>query len=682
MTRRAAALTALVLLCLTLNAQAQARSDSADPIERPIVTAGKGPQKLRIDVPLLIGGQRFVSVAADDGGARVRDGLGDLRLFDRAGREVGYLLIAPPPQRAPWIPGTVLPIAETRKTSGFEVDLGAARTVDALMVEGLPPPFMKRLMLEGSGDRSRWTILAEQGTLFDLPQERVRQTSIGFGPGVYRYLRVTWDDASSGRMPQPRRVSAREGAARPPAGPLRSDISFERQSSEPGRSRYRLRLPASGLPVVAMVLDVGTGDVFRTVVVTESRFSGTRADPVELGRARLAQTARSAGAADILRLPIEPPRGSELQLVVEDGNNPPLGLEKVGVEFAALPVIYFEAPDAGPMTARYGNRAASPPQYDLEAKRTTVDLDALPEASWGDQGPATSRSGAPATPVLLERGARLEVSEFAYQRPLAEGESGLVTLQLDAAVLSHSRGVGGRFSDVRVVDSEGYQIPYLLERRDEPLSIDLSIQNATPEVRDLREPASGNRSFHAIELPHGGLPGSRLVLETSDRVFRRPLQVGIERSPDRQHRDTWFEVLTSTVWQHADQGTPAPPLEMAIAPRDAARLLLVVEDGDNRALPLTAARLLLPSWRLRFFRPSAPVRLVYGREQTSVPQYDLALLAPAVMGAEAREITPAPEPAAASARVRFISLKVFWVGLGLATVVLLALIARLMGRAV
>ena len=86
-------------------------------------------------------------------------------------------------------------------------------------------------------------------------------------------------------------------------------------------------------------------------------------------------------------------------------------------------------------------------------------------------------------------------------------------------------------------------------------------------------------------------------------------------------------------------------------------ILLVVDEGDNAPLPLTKARLLLPSYRLRFYHTgNASLRLAYGRDDLQPPQYDLALLAPRVMGARAREVDAAPAgAAAASTRRRFAS---------------------------
>ena len=66
-------------------------------------------------------------------------------------------------------------VAPTKKTSGFEVDLGAAAPVDMIAMRGLPAPYLKRVTVEGSGDRARWTMLVAEGTVFDLPDERLRQ---------------------------------------------------------------------------------------------------------------------------------------------------------------------------------------------------------------------------------------------------------------------------------------------------------------------------------------------------------------------------------------------------------------------------------------------------------------------------------------------------------------------------
>jgi hypothetical protein len=225
-------------------------------------------------------------------------------------------------------------------------------------------------------------------------------------------------------------------------------------------------------------------------------------------------------------------------------------------------------------------------------------------------------------------------------------------------------------------------VPYLTEKRQGPLALDLEVEPLEPKSRELRSDARGRRSTYAFSLPVGNLPAFSLVLETTARVFQRSVQVGVERPPDRRHREAWFDEAASALWQHADQSKPAPPLTLPVQPGGDTAFALVVHEGDNQALPIVAVRALLPNYRLRFYHPGGSLRLVYGHADLGIPQYDLALLGARVMGGAAREIEVAPPPAAQAppAAPELIPTWLFWVGLGAAVIVLLALIGRLMWR--
>src|SRR5262249_30182429 len=148
---------------------------------RVVRPGGPGRNRLARDGWVVATGQPFavaVVGSTDRDGRRAfvgRAGLGDLRLFDSANREVPYLLV-PPVQAVPkWVTGALLPLVETKSSSGFEVTLEQSMPVDRLRIEGLPSRFLKRAAVEGSGDRARWTALAPQATLFDLPDDRLKQ---------------------------------------------------------------------------------------------------------------------------------------------------------------------------------------------------------------------------------------------------------------------------------------------------------------------------------------------------------------------------------------------------------------------------------------------------------------------------------------------------------------------------
>jgi hypothetical protein len=676
--------TALTLLAATACAAGVARAQTPRfTRERSVTTAGTGPQRLAIDATLLEAAKPFQLTSYGER-TFARDGLADLRLFDGQGRPVPHLLIYPPAQEPSWTRGDVLAVAATKKTSGFELDLGRAESTDAIRVEGIPPPFLKRVRLEGSGDRAHWTMLAAEATLFDLPDERLRETTLAFRRGSYRYLRVIFDDTNSGRVPPPHAVLARSTAGAAPPPPPAAALAFERRPSEPGRSRYRIRLPAAHLPILALDLDIGGGPVFRPAVVNESRLAGDQAVPAPLGRVTLKRVLRDGTAAQAVRIPLTPPAEAELELVVEDGNNPPLELKGVAAVFAELPWIYFEAADAT-ILARYGDATAAPPRFDLEAMRDSIDVSALREARW--QAPrALAESDARAVaPALPSAGAAIDATKFRHTRDLPDASGGLVALPLDAAVLSRSRGPSARFADVRIIDRMNRQIPYLVERRDEPLSIDLSISPAADQQgSSLAAPPGVNRSVYVVRFPYPGLPAGTLTLETQARVFQRHVELGVPRPPDRRRRDRWFDVIAEGTWRHADQQTAAPALTMRVPTVDRTELLLAVDEGDNAPLPVVAARLLLPSYRLRFFRPdNTELRLAYGRDDLPPPRYDLSLLAPQVMGAPAREVSAGTEDAggAGTSPPALVSPRVFWAFLSTAVIALLVLIVRLVRAA-
>lgn len=667
--------TTLALASVVLAAQ----TPPAFTRERQIATTGAGPQRLAIDLPLLTFGAPFRVVTRGEL-AIAEQGLADLRLFSDGDRPVQYLLVHPPDAEPEWMNGDVLSVPATKKTSGFEVDLGSIQTVDRLQISDVPAPYLKRVRLEGSGDRARWTLLVAEGTLFDLPSEELVQRALTFTPGAYRYLRVTWDDTNSARIAQPRIVRARRVSRATPPPALAVQASVERRASEPGISRYRVRFPVASLPAVALDVEIGGGHVYRQAVVTESRFSGAEAAPVRLGNATLARVTRDGVTASAFRIPIEGPSEAEIELRVDDGANAPLEIRGVSAVLAQLPWIYVEAP-SGRVIARYGNKTLQRPSYDLEAVRKSVDLMKVPEARWGAETQLTEATPQAQPSPLSNAGPALDPATFHTVRAIDASSSGLVALPLGAHVLANSRGPGGRFADVRVLDSENRQIPYILERRDEPLSIDLTLKPATDAMAGELKPSPGRaRSVYVLTLPYPKLPAGTLVIETSARVFQRTVWLGVDRGPDRYRRDPWFDVKTSQTWSHAVAEIPPRPLTLKLETTQETELRLVVDEGDNAALPLTSVRLLLPSYRLRFYSPSAASpTLVYGRADLHAPRYDLALLAPQVMGAAATEIAAAaPSATAPSEERQFVSRPLFWSLLGVAVVVLLALIVKLL----
>lgn len=622
-------------LVLPLSAQAFAW-------QRQVRPAGSGPQRLEVDLALL--------------GAS-RAGLADLRLRDARGAEVPYVLVPPPKEAARWVKARLLPLPASKTASGVELDLGAAILTGRLRLEGLRAPFLKRFRLEGSGDRQRWTELVAGGSLFDLPREGLQLLTVDFPQGEYRYLRLVWNDRSSAPLALPRGAAVlRPGPV--PAAPLAA-LAFAPRPAEPGVSRFSVRLPGPGLPLRSLVLEVeGGGPLLRPARVAEPRLQGGNLLPRLLGEKQLQRTQAGEASAADLRIPLEPPQGTELELRVENGSNPSLALTAVKAELEPQPWIYFETANGESLTALCGASRLAAPRYDLEARRDTLTAAGTAAAQWGPEQAVPAAALAAPSGLDGGPGAALDAGAFRFRRPLPAGTPGLTALVLDPHVLAHSI----RLADLRLVDREGRQIPYLLEQRDEPLSLSLALAPGRSQ---------GRSTFYTLALPQAGLPGSQLVLATSARVFQRPVAVR-EASAEGGIRD-----LAAASWGHGDPGALAPPLVLALPPLATARLTVAVEEGDNQALPLTSAQLLLPTWRLRFFQPQGPLTLCYGQE-LDAPKYDLALLAERLRDAPVREVVLGPEGGAPEPESAAGMRKLFWGALVAAVVALLVILARLL----
>jgi hypothetical protein len=640
-----------------------------------------------VDAALLAGGSPFGQFARQAGSSEqepmilATGGLKDFRILDSSNQEVPYLMILPPVPESKWTEGQPTPLAWTKKTSGFQVDLGRPLLIDRLRLGGLPAPLVKRCFVEASNDAGSWKLLRPDATVFDLPSEKLRSLEIEFDQNRYRYLKITWDDSASARIPMPQSVSVRQVSAGSLPPRLEIPIGFEIRGSEPGISRYRLHLPGARMPILGIRLSAGGGNVLREAHVTEARLSGEEMIPFVLGTATLRREVRGEILAAEMTVSITPPQEAQLDLVIRDGQNPPLDITGITAVFAYLPWIYFESEDGKPLTARYGHPGLEEPRYDLEAARASASKAQTVEARWGEALPrGAEEEEASASEEMPGAGSAIDVAGFRYSRSIAVGKPGLSALLLDAAVLAH-----GRITDLRIVGANANQIPYLVEKADEPLSLDLPALEKTQAPRPRIFPGragTGTWSYYRLQFPYSDLPPARLVFTTSARVFNRNLTVLIERNPLNERQEPWTQSVAQATWSHADPEMQAPALTLRIPSLKTTEAMLVVEEGDNSPLPVTSAKLLLPAHRLRFFRSKeADLKLYYGRNDMGAPRYDLAILAPRLIGAAAEEVKLGPEVELVPGRTQPLSLRFFWGILIAAVLILLILISRLAGKA-
>jgi hypothetical protein len=154
-------------------------------------------------------------------------------------------------------------------------------------------------------------------------------------------------------------------------------------------------------------------------------------------------------------------------------------------------------------------------------------------------------------------------------------------------------------------------------------------------------------------------------------------------------RTAALTAIQTQVWRHEDDAVPARPLTLTVPHAPLGDVVIEIDEGDNQPLPIERATLLVPSYAVRFYRAdAAPLLLAYGRPNLANPRYDLALLAPYVLGQRAHTVQAGPERGAngdapgSGAQPSLVSPMVFWAVLGVAVVVLLGLVVRMVRREV
>jgi hypothetical protein len=251
------------------------------------------------------------------------------------------------------------------------------------------------------------------------------------------------------------------------------------------------------------------------------------------------------------------------------------------------------------------------------------------------------------------------------------GPLGLNALRLDPAVLAASRSLG----DLRIVDGSAVQVPYILEKLGEPTVVDLE------EPALISGKGGHQQSLYGLTLPFATLPTAVLTIDTTAGVFER--RVRLVREEKRNQRDPPVTVtLDEQIWRNLDAGREAPPLSLRVPAHAGSDLMLIIDEGDNSPLQIASPKLYLPTYRLRFIRRSDDdLWLMCGQDRLAAPRYDLALLAPRVLGARVPEVglSEVTEELPTITRGR-IGTFVFWGALVLVLVVLLGLVARLLRR--
>jgi hypothetical protein len=257
---------------------------------------------------------------------------------------------------------------------------------------------------------------------------------------------------------------------------------------------------------------------------------------------------------------------------------------------------------------------------------------------------------------------------FRWRSRLPVAEAGYYRL-----VLNREASLGSGASGVRIV-KDGLQVPYFSGPSEER-KIDLV---ATPEY-DKKQ----NRTSWTVELPERAGDLAELSAE-SDGIFDRVVQIEVPL----QGRAGWQTWKTQR-WQNASQTPSVLRVSLAGLPRDASKLLITMEHGDNRPIELGKLQASYSAPALLFLASAAGEYALYGGNDTiGAAKYDLTLVQAHLADVLPKTVEMGKVESASSAGFKNAIVGIFedkswglYLVLGAVTLVLMILIVRLFPKA-
>jgi hypothetical protein len=643
--------------------------------------------------------------------ARCQPEARDLRLLSGDGTELPYLISHQEGQlEVERYPGVLSDVRiQPWQRAQWEVDLGGERTFDTVELSIPEQDFARRATLEvASADRA-FRLLRDDLAVFDWDWRwgrRVHHTTVSLGaPARARFLRVTLWDPSAPRVSL-RGVDVRRTTARP-GQRWRREVPLRQVPAPRGQSRYKLDLPA-GLPIDQVEIAAEDPIFVRRVQLVEEPASPARPPAAStLGEGDIyrvllpAQQDRGAPLrGEELRFPARRPGGGAVYLQVQDRDSPPLRGLRVAVLGVADQLV-FPRPRPGPagdaQTAEatllhlyYGNSATRAPLYDVELLRGWLERYHGEVAVGEIAAEVENPRHRPAPPLgfVQGAGAALEVGRWRLlQRLRAPERADLYGLTLSPEALAALRPDLG---DLRIVDGQGRQVPYVLEPEASERAIPLRVEPAAAPDQE-RAQAQEKTHRHLLRSDIGGaLPFVALELRFDRAFFSRPARLLRLAEPDPAtpagdiagERALW----QGTLARRGDDEEGPQRLFLGSAGRLGA-LTLEIDDGDDAPLGVRGAMglLRLPRVACKLQPDPAGYRVLLGNAEAEPPRYDIETLRQQVLDyaavpltAEAITQNPGYRPRAGDYLRAAPPTLLLWGALGLAVAGLLLVTARLL----
>ncbi|MCF7787994.1 MAG: hypothetical protein K9N47_17870 [Prosthecobacter sp.] len=520
----------------------------------------------------------------------------DLRVVSPAGKAMPYIIALPHIIRPEMVDADGFKTTLNSSTTVLEFQPPLGSTTTEVLLQTHASGFIKSATLEASLDGTNWQTLASNELICrQNGTERLRFTP--FAAAAWTRFRVTLDDARS-------KPVVFTGAQ------VRRDLPESRTVSQPVRIRGRTETAGE----THLKIDLGSANLLLGNVRLHTPEAVFQREATLLGAHatlfRLQHEGRSAEDLDIGVHQIAATR--EVELVIRNGDSPPLQIESIEVTRHPVPVV-FQADAVGEWQLFIGNAQAAEPRYDIAALGDKLrDASANSAMASAVEANADFRKTATA-PEVGDVGPAIDVSPWSFQRPVQFKEAGVIVVELIPEVLART---SNDLHDMRVV-RDGHQLPFIAIKP----GVDREVEVPIVEVIDPKAPTW---SKWDIQMPFANYPANELLLDSPTPLFARTLTVSEQHLTEKGH----FErILSNANWQRLPGQAPNTfHLALYTAPR-AAMIRLATDNGDNPRLQITSARVLYPVVRLLFRVPdTTPVQLCYGNRRAPYTRYDLQLV--------------------------------------------------------
>lgn len=606
-------LAALALTLVASTAAAQSPRDPAPhdparlfPHEAPITIEGRAGELHRLPLTAEVL-------------ERTRPDLSDLRIHDERGQDVPYLVDSGArswPRDATLPLYEVMPVGVDRRIEEGESLVPIWREILRVAPPTYAPEGTRWSLRVGSSRSSFVRTVVVRHVEGDVKTELARGSIYRFDDPVRERLGIALPElppAARGALLEIEvfgeggyiEPELRFGATRAPvdAPTLTLPLAELAREQRDGITRIELARPVGVAPDRIRFI-TSTGHFHRAVRVVDVAQGEA---PRELGHGTVFRVQELEGA-ELVEIDVRAARGESLRIEIEGGDSPPLArlrLEAV----VRQPVLVF-APPHGAATLRFGGGRAHAPRYDLRAFTGTMIGETLassrPLASLGPVRDNPRFDAEPALRFAMRAGRPAEVARFTHVAPVtvSEAAEGLTELRLSPAALAFARF---DLADVRVVDAEGRQWPYLVAQNDEPERV--TARAAAPEIED-------RRSTYVITPPVSRARLDRVLLHTGAAYLARTYVLrGIDDDGRR------VELTRGMLSRQPED--EIRPIEIVFPTTRVSRLELEVEDGSDAPLAFERVELGITSPSVYLAAPAGEYRLLVGDAEASAPAYEI-----------------------------------------------------------